>query len=377
MVAKFFRAAAYNSGWSTFQNDLIYVTDRIVSLEVTERFTRLGEFTLTLPFSDDVISAFMRNGIINGTIFVDNSWLWVQSIAYDNSTVVLAGKDCKGMLSTRLTEYGEAQQSAVQGYDIAEGTTKECIEHYVTRNALSPENTDRILPIVSVAGVNGISSDSYMSHLEVLSDVVEKLCVDADIGYTVRGRLQSSQSSGFVLTTVKGVDRSHAQSERPRVIFAASHGNVSSISFEHGVDDLVNAIYATDTNELTSIVHRDTVPASGLLRRECSISSGIPYDTTTEDYYDRYVLNEVADNTESHSFSLTVPVQGYGTGYSLGDYVSVLDDSTKNLERLQITEVRKSYASGQRSIGITLGVPKQKPFQRLNNDLISGTARRR
>ena len=280
------------------------------------------------------------------------------------------------MLSTRVTEYGTAQSAAEQGYDIAEGTTKECIEHYVSYNAISPTNAERRLPIVEVNGVDGLSNDSYMTHLEVLSDVVELLCIDADIGYTVRGRFRNEQSSGFVLTTLKGVDRSHEQSDRPRVILSVSHGNVLSMSCEHGVDDLVTTVYATDTNGITRKVHREG-NAAGLLRRESNISVGLSSTTETEDYYSKYVLNEVADNVETHSYSIAVRAADYGTAYSLGDYVSVLDDYTKNMEKKQITEVSRSYASGQMSVGVTLGAPKQKPFQRLNNDLISGTARRR
>ena len=378
MLAKFFKAATYSDGWSSFQDDLILVTDRITALEYTERFTKVGEFSLTLPFSADVFKIFMREGIINGTVYIDSRWFWIQSIAYDYKTITLTGKDCKGMLSTRVTEYGTAQSAAEQGYDIAEGTTKECIEHYVSYNAMSPSPTSayRRLPIVEVNGVDGLSNDSYMTHLEVLSDVVELLCTDADIGYTVRGRFRNEQSSGFVLTTLKGVDRSHEQSDRPRVIFSVSHGNVLSMSCEHGVDDLVTTVYATDTNGITREVHREG-DAAGLLHRESNISVGLSSTTETEDYYSKYVLNEVADNVETHSYSITVRAADYGAAYSLGDYVSVLDDYTKNMEKKQITEVSRSYASGQMSVGVTLGAPKQKPFQRLNNDLISGTARRR
>ena len=378
MLAKLFKAATYSDGWSSFQDDLILVTDRITALEYTERFTKVGEFSLTLPFSADVFKIFMREGIINGTVYIDSRWFWIQSIAYDYKTITLTGKDCKGMLSTRVTEYGTAQSAAEQGYDIAEGTTKECIEHYVSYNAMSPTNADRRLPIVEVNGVDGLSTDSYMTHLEVLSDVVELLCIDADIGYTVRGRFRNEQSSGFVLTTLKGVDRSHEQSDRPRVIFSVSHGTVLSMSCEHGVDDMVNTIYATDTNDTVTIVHRGgNSHASGLLRRECNISVGLSSTTETSAYYNKYVLNEVADNVETHSYSVAVRAADYGTAYSLGDYVSVLDDYTKNMEKKQITEVSRSYAAGQMSVGVTLGAPKQKPFQRLNNDLISGTARRR
>ena len=80
---------------------------------------------------------------------------------------------------------------------------------------------------------------------------------------------------------------------------------------------------------------------------------------------------------ESHSFTIEPTVSGYGTDYTLGDYVTILDDYTGNLYKRQITEVTKSYSQGQKSIALTFGTPKQKPLQKLVNSFISGTARRR
>ena len=64
-------------------------------------------------------------------------------------------------------------------------------------------------------------------------------------------------------------------------------------------------------------------------------------------------------------------------GYELGDVVAVQDIFTKNIEDVQITEVSKSYRQGQQRLSLTFGKPKQNPLQKIVNDFLSGTARRR
>ena len=83
------------------------------------------------------------------------------------------------------------------------------------------------------------------------------------------------------------------------------------------------------------------------------------------------------DNVETESFEIDVPFSNYGTDYELGDTVTVKDDFQNNRFNRVITEVTKSYASGQRSISLTLGIPKQKPVQEIINNLINKTQRKK
>lgn len=375
MFAKFFKMPTFSnaySRWSYFNDDRIFVSDRIARYEYTKRFTKIGQFTLVLPFDADLLDLME----LNGTILYDGDWLWVQSIQYDGKTITLSGTDMKGLLSARVSLYDDQNIPGGQGYDIATGTTKACIQHYLDGNAVSPSNVKRILPIsATVTGVNGLTSDSYMARLEYLSDIVENLCENAGIGYDVHGVLASG---GFEVELINGTDRSHEQSDRPRVVFAVSRRNVLSLSCEHGVTDLYNEIYAVDSNEKAVLVHRNTAQAARVLRRECTVTVGASSTGDDADYFDKYVLREVADNVETNSFTTSAAVSSdYGTEYNIGDYVTVMDDFTGNLYKRQITEVTKSYSQGQKSIVLTFGTPKQKPLQRIVNSFISGTARRR
>lgn len=372
MFANFFRAPSYSGGaWSSFQDDIIYTSDRIVSYEYTKRFTKPGSFALVLPFDKSLISAME----INGTIYLDGDWLFIQSIAYDGKQLTISGKDCKGLLDLRITSYHDQGIEGAEGYDVATGTTAACVKHYLDTNAISPTDNGRKLPLVWQNGATGLNADSYMARLEYLSDVVDKLCTSADIGYDVTGDMTGS---GFKLRLIQGTDRSFGQDTHDRVIFSPAWRNVKALSFEHGVDDLYNTVYAVDSNEVAKVINRGQAVASGVARRECTVSVGVSSTAPeTADYYDKYALEQLEDNVETHSYSVEPSVTGYGTDYNLGDKVTVIDSATGNRFDAVIVEATKSYSQGARAVTVVLGHQKKKPLQRIVNDLIGGVARRR
>ena len=365
MFAKFFKAPTYSGGtWSTFSDDRLFVTDSIESYEYTKLFTKTGSFTMTLPFSENILKKL----VLNGTIFFDNDWLWVQSIQYDGRKITISGKDCKGFLDTRISLYGDTQVSGAEGYDIVSGTTADCIKHYLDNNCISPEDTSRKLPLEWSSGAYGLASDHYMARLEYISDIITSMCENAGIGFDVRGNIADR---GFKFYLLKGVDRSFNQTKNPRVIFSSHWRNIVSQSFEHGIDNLLNAVYATDVDEVSQLV---ATSASGISRRECNVNVGISH---TDSWFEKYALKEIKDNVKTESFDIAVPFSNYGTDYELGDIVTVKDDFAGGFYNRAIAEVTKSYSSGQRSISLVLGIPKQKPVQKLVNNLINKTQQRK
>lgn len=372
MFAKFFKAATLSGGsWSYFTDDFLFATDKVVSYEYTKRFTKTGSFSMVLPFNKSWLSQLA----INGTIYYDGDWLWVQSIQYDGKTITLSGTDAKGLLGTRLSlfDFNESEPGT-QGYDVVTGTTQECIQHYVRNNAVVGTcQMGRELPITAFSGVDGLTSDSYMARLEYLSDIVTALCENAGIGYEMTGQLSSA---GFKLETTQGVDRSFSQDAVPRVIFSPNRRNVRSMVCEHGVDNLYNVVYGVDANETVGVTYRDTSGDTQIARRECTTS--VSEVTVSNPMFDKYALHTVEDNVATHSYTIDAAVSsGYGSVYHIGDIVSVQDAWTGNIDSYQITEATKVYGSGQQSLSLVFGVPKQKPLTKIVNNFISGTLRRR
>lgn len=358
MFAKIFKPPTLTS---TFTDDFLFATDRISSYEYTKRWTKSGDFTLVCPFDKEILQALKLNGII----FFDNDWLFIQTISYNGRQITVTGKDCKAFLEIRIAL---PDNTGFEGYSSVSGTTAHCIEQYLNQNCINPTDINRKLPLVFEGGTNGLLSDSYMARFEYISDIVTAMCENAGIGYDIRGNIADS---GFKFYTLKGVDRSFDQDVNPRVIFSSHWRNVISQSFEHGVDNLLNAVYATDVDEVSQLV---ATTASGISRRECNVNVGISH---TDSWFEKYALKEIKDNVATESFNINVPFSNYGTDYELGDVVTVKDDFAGGFYNRTVTEVTKSYASGQRSISLVLGIPKQKPAQKIINNLLNKTQKRK
>lgn len=373
MVIKVFSPPVKADGaWKTFSERQLFTTNRIVSFEYTKRWTKTGSFTLTIPFDRAKLQGLSLMGVICAETDGRSHWLLIENIEYDSRTIVLYGKDAKGLLATRIALYGTAQGEGTDGYDVVSGTTAQCIKHYLDNNCISPADAFRALPITWGGGVNGLQNDSYMARFEYLSDIVSELCDNAGIGCDIAGNLSGG---GFTFTTKSGTDRSMNQSENNRVIFSLSWGNVRNQTFQHSVSDLYSVIYAAGSDNVTTAVFRDNNTPSGISRRECNVSVSVE---STDDYFSKYALNQVTDNTEKHGCTVDAAKSGgYGTDYSLGDKVSVRDDFSGNTFHYVITEVTESYSAGQQGLTIVLGNQKQKPLQKIVNGFLSGTAGRR
>lgn len=358
MFAKIFKPP---TSTSTFTDDFLFATDRISSYEYTKRWTKSGNFTLAFPFDKEILQALK----LNGTIYFDGDWLFIQSISYSGQQITVTGKDCKAFLESRIAL---PDNTGYTGYTSVSGTTAYCIEQYLNQNCINPTDINRKLPLVFEGGATGLLSDSYMARFEYISDIITAMCENAGIGYDIRGNIAGS---GFKFYTLKGVDRSFNQDLNARVIFSSHWRNIVSQSFERGVDNLLNAVYATDVDEVSQLV---ATTASGISRRECNVNVGISH---TDSWFEKYALKEIKDNVATESFDIAVPYSGYGTDYSLGDIVTVKDDFAGGFYNRAVTEVTKSFSSGQRSISLVLGIPKQKPVQKLVNNLINKTQQRK
>lgn len=377
MFAKIFKPPTLTS---TFTDDFLFATDRISSYEYTKRWTKSGDFTLVCPFDKEILQALKLNGII----FFDNDWLFIQTISYNGRQITVTGKDCKAFLEIRIAL---PDNTGFEGYSSVSGTTAHCIEQYLNQNCINPTDINRKLPLVFEGGTNGLLSDSYMARFEYISDIVTAMCENAGIGYDIRGNIADS---GFKFYTLKGVDRSFDQDVNPRVIFSSRWRNIVSEVFEHGVENVFTAVYGTDNGNYSKLVERNpdypqqaldmSNPSDiakivkGIARRECNVTVGI---SNSDSWFKKYALNEIKDNIKTESFDIAVPFSNYGTDYELGDIVTIKDDFQNEKFNRLITEVTKSYASGQRSISLTLGIPKQKPVQQIVNNLLNQTQKRK
>ena len=110
MIAKLFDTPVLENGaFQTLASKHKGDTNRLAEYTYTKRWTKPGDFELTLPFDTELLSMLTLNGFICFDDGTENDWLWIQNLTYDGKSITLSGKDCKGLLETRIALYGATQ----------------------------------------------------------------------------------------------------------------------------------------------------------------------------------------------------------------------------------------------------------------------------
>lgn len=363
----------FETSGQSFQNVFVTAIMKVLSYEYTKKWCGVGSFTLTLPLTKRNVKTMQVGYIISvDGIAFSADWLMIETVDYSGGILTVSGPDLNGILNLRRTLFGAAQADGAQGYDIVEGSTAHCIEHYLNNNIISPADEERMIPNFSFHTNNivGISNDSYMSRLELLSTVIEDLCNNANIGYRIYGNSAAHDLIYFRL--LMGVDRSVYQTDRGKVVLAKGKGNVINYEFSHSVSDLYNAIYATGA-DVTMAVYRDSVKPSGFARRETAVDVG----AVSVSEIRQYAIYEMRDNVESHCFDMDIRAGLYGEKFSLGDTITVYDTYSSNFFSAVVTEVKKTISNNQHSIKIVLGKQNQKLLNRIVTGIYTGTIKKR
>lgn len=350
MFARFFR---HDGNAFSF----LFATQDINSYDYTKRWAKVGNFTLTLPYDKTYVKKLLMNDFIE----YDGDWLFIEDINYNNQNIILSGHDCKQLVYLRISALGSLSEQ----FDGKTGTTAQCIEYFLDKNMISPVDSVRELPIHFKSGAVGLADDGYMTKLENVGDIVEKLCNSAGIGYEVKGNLSHDY---FTFQLKNTVDKSRNQSENTRVIFSAERQNVTSISFEHDETNLYNAITAQGAGTI-EVVYRDNnnIP-QGIARRECALEVNV--NSVSE--IRKAALLAAEDNIDTHTYNLGTFSGDYGTKFSLGDIVSVKDEATANYFSDVITEVHMNRNAENQNIQITLGRQKPKLLNKIVKNMLNG-----
>lgn len=350
---------AFPTDTSSFQDEFLFQTDKVISYEYTKKFVGTGNFTLVIAVDTAYVNRVLENCILN----YNGDWLFVNNVKRDDRQITISGTDLNGFLDLRITVFGDTQVAGAKGYDVIKGTTGECINHYVNNNAVKPEDSIRKIPrLVIGKTAQGKAKDNYMARLKPLTEVIGNLCQAATIGYEIVANISKNQ---FVFNTLAGEDRSIEQSKNAPVIFSQARNNLFSATYERGNEDLLNAIYATGA-DVTQTVYRNGNTPVGILRHETAVDVSVD---SVEDIKG-YALKQVNGNISNNSYELDIRgINDYGNKYKLGDYVTVKDIITGRAWTAQIIQATTRIASNECKISLTLGDAKTKLLNKIQNSV--------
>ena len=348
-----------------FPSNLVTAFKSAESYEYCRNWQDIGEFTLVVPIDTPGIENVSDDMLLLVQDELNSDYLIITTIIDNGKNVTLKGYDLKVMLKWRITLFPEEEfDKGTYGYDVAQGNTGEVISHYIKRNFIETSNPDRrIFGLNANTFYGGIYDDTYMSRLEPVNEVVEKLCRNADIGYDI-----IMADNGYHTIIVEGADRTDS------IVFADFTMNADEITVERSVNDRANVIWAVnggdaDTATVIAVDNSETdsegnpistVETAGFLRREMVASTNCDVDEIQ--LYAKKSAEEKFNKTK-----ITMELKDYTifeNRFRVGDKVSVLKHGQKYKKR--VLSANKRYTGSSKSISITLGdIPERKPFKKL------------
>lgn len=189
---------------------------------------------------------------------------------------LIKGMQLKFVLSDRITLPPEHTS-----HDNKSGSAELVMKHYVERNAISPTDPNRRIPIlVNEDMLNRGSSVVWQSRFQNLAEELINISSFTGIGWNVGIDLKNSK---WVFRVMEGKDRSIDQDINSPVIFSPHLGNVSYMKF---VDSSLNhKNYAYVAGQGEGVERRVlTVGAStGLNRRELFVDARDIAEETDDD----------------------------------------------------------------------------------------------
>jgi len=350
----------YDQYGASFQSQKVGDIQNITEYQYKKSLTDVGLFSMTIPldtpYADEIAEDYY--------LFVDKKdWLLVQDVKKTETGYYITGTDLKGILATRITLYDVVNDT--MGFDSVNGSTETCCKHYVLNNVVNPADTNRIIPLVTLATdqYRGIANDTYMSRLEPLHEVIKKLCENAEIGYDVYADVMNNK---IIFDIIDITDKSIDQQERNRIIFSVESGNIISFERVKGNSTFKNAFYATksggnlESDATTKLCLRGGTVPKGIARKEMHLNVSCESVADIE----TYAKYQYKDYAKINSIDISpADVQNYGVLYDIGDKVT-LKIGDEYVNKI-IRTAEKTYNGNSYSVTIGFGDKQPQPLKYL------------
>lgn len=214
------------------------------------------------------------------------------------------------------------------------GTAEVAIRRLVTENAISPTDSKRVIPTLTLGASAGLT-DTIEKQVtgDYLDQTIVNICTAYNYGWEV-----FIYNSALVLIVYQGVDRSFNQSERPYVVFSEDFDNITNSSYELKSDEYANTtliggegegtdrIYTTVGNDKTGLDRFETFTDARDLSQNKDSEDEITLSTylTLLQERGRETL-AMRSVTEGFSGEVLEVNFKYGTDYYLGDVVTIIN----------------------------------------------------
>ena len=306
--------------------NLLGMIDSFTSLLWTRRYNTCGEFELNCDLTKDNLALLQEENIIYKK---DTTECGV--ISYIDYKLDIEVKEvivCKGKFATTYLS-----RRIALGTSVITGTSENTIRTLVTNNIVSPTNSDRIKPNLSLGADNSYTDAiTYtLDNKELLEDITN-LATLGELGFRTDF---SPVNKTLTFNIYKGLDRSINQSVNNRAIFSKEFENILEQEYTDSLDNYKNVAYDLTTN---------VGNATGTER----------YEMFAEKDLEMELSKRLKVTTFTSKVNLKSNIK-YKTDFNLGDIVTIISKPWGITLDTRITEIEEVMEIEGLQINVTFG----------------------
>ena len=316
--------------------NLVGIIDEYVSLIWRPAYYDVGDFELYVNASTNNIELLQEgyylvrdtdisvdssgNVIYNKVMIIKNHKITTD--VENGDYLLVSGRELKFILNQRIVWTQTNLDSNVET----------AIRRLVNDNAISPANTNRIIPNLILDDLSNISGPIRKQITgDKLDEAITEICKTYNLGWNIY-----IKANKLVFKVYQGLDRSYNQTDRPYVVFSDDFENIINSEYELNTENYANTALVAGEGEgsaRTTTTLNDN--NSGLNRYEVYIDSR---DTSSNDGevsasdYTSLLAEKAIEKLSEYAITtaFTGEVQydynfEYGKDYYLGDIVTVIN----------------------------------------------------
>lgn len=338
--------------------NFVGMMDNFASLQWTRRYAKCGDFELHCSLSPETLALLQKGNIVWKKDDPEAGYIEYRQLAQDidgKETLVMKGKFLSGYLNRRI----------IWGEEILQTTAESAMRTLVTKNGITPTDTNRIIPSLMLGASGGYpQAVEYQTSYKNLLGEIESLCGLSELGYRVRFDIPNKK---LVFEVYAGLDRSVNQSVNPRAIFSKEFENILTQQYTDSLNNYRNLALVGGMGEGAARKLVTVGTSTGLDRFELfddakDLTNVVDTVTLTDLEYTNTLIergnSKLSETVEIQTFDSTINLDSnliYKTDFDLGDIVTHTSKKWGLTLDTRITEIKEIYEEAGPSINVTFG----------------------
>lgn len=313
------------------------------------KFHEPGTFKATFAFTESLNGMLQLGNILYKTDEAEPAVITYKILKVDtkgNETIQFQGYMASRYLAQRI----------IWKKMVMKGTPELMMRKMIEQQVISPENTDRIIPLIRLGEYHDWNVDEVEKQItyDNLLTAITDLSKISGIGF--RMRLDISKRL-FYFETYMGKNRKLG-SEEP-CLFARNFGNVTTQTYEKNSKNYKNVCLIGGKGEDEERVLQTVGEAKGLDRYEMFYSaSAISDKELTEQEYAEQLCTKGREKLKSYTmtecFSNKININK-AMYFELGDEVTCVDEKWGIALNTQVKAIEKGLSKKESSVVVTFG----------------------